>query len=349
MLKKEIVTLVIGSGAGGLGAAVWLKHKSYSHQYMGEDIYNKNAFMVVDGCDKLPMNMHNGVHYLHSVPTLPFESGCKKITLTDGILYNGCITHEPNLNLSLLYSEKVREFQHPSSIMNIGKYNSVFMPKGNSVNDLLEDCYKFAGFENFNFGYWIESIDVALKIAIFRKGDEIFQVHYKNLITTIPLNVLSKMLKIDWIDSLELKCSPVHVSNFEVEKIVPNWMINLYVPDLSTPVYRASILNGICSVESIRPLTKHELHSVRDTLSMFHFKEEEPKTFTWNTGKVVSIDMDDREKLVEILKSHGIYSIGRFGLWNRKLLVDSTINQAKSVVDHLYGEEWTITKDKLVK
>jgi hypothetical protein len=130
---------------------------------------------------------------------------------------------------------------------------------------------------------------------------------------------------------------------------VPNWMINIYIPDLFTAIYRFSILNGICSVESMRELSDHEIASTVSLLNMFHIRQDGVERFTWNTGKVISISIDDRNRLVEALKSVDIYSIGRFGLWNRKLLVDSTIEQAKMVVEHIYGAPWSITKDKLVK
>jgi hypothetical protein len=50
------------------------------------------------------------------------------------------------------------------------------------------------------------------------------------------------------LQELKLEAVPIYITNYKVEKIVPNWMINLYIPDPNTPVYRASILNGICSV-----------------------------------------------------------------------------------------------------
>ena len=66
--------------------------------------------------------------------------------------------------------------------------------------------------------------------------------------------------------------------------------------------------------------------------------------YTWKTGKVISISVDDREKVIENLIKKNIYPIGRFGLWNRKLLVDNTIGQAKMVADCLFGEKNNIIK-----
>ncbi len=319
---RKVKTLVVGAGAGGLGAAAWLK----SH---GED------FLVVDASNGLPLNMHNGVHYLHSIPELPFHTEMKKITLTDGILDSGRIYHTPNLEFSLKYSEKVREIQHPSSIMEIGKDSSVFMPKSNSMNELMNDCYEFSGVENFIFGFRLIGIKKEHKFARFQNGEDFVDVVYENLISTVPLDKMRDLIGDPISESLSLKSSPVYIANYKVERIVPNWMINLYVPDLKTPVYRASILNGICSVESIRELNEHELHSVRDLLNMFHIADGAPEKFTWWTGKVISISVDDREMIERELKKFGIHLVGRFATWNRKLLVDTTINQAKLLVESL--------------
>ena len=247
------------------------------------------------------------------------------------------------MEFSLKYSEKVREIQHPSSIMDIGKHTKVYMPEDNSLNGLVESMHKFSGEENFLFGYWLTNIDIENKIAYFDNKGTVYSVKYDNLISTLPLDKVRKFLKNEYIENLKLNCNPVYITNFKVEKIVPNWMINLYIPNNNTPIYRASILNGICSVESIRELRKGEQYYVREILEMFHLCDEDPQYYSWSTGKVMSISIDDRMKLVDELKKNSVYQIGRFGLWNRKLLVDSTINQAKMVVEHLINENVNIT------
>lgn len=344
MKNKKVETLILGSGAGGLGAACWMKKFG-------------NEFLVIDGCNSLPMNLHNGVHYLHKIPSLPFKTDIKEITLTDGILDDDKIHHIPNLEYSLKYSEKVREIQHPSSIMNIGKENKVFMPSSNSLNDLMAEMYEFAGKENFLFGWWLKELDYKNKIAYFENSEGEFSIRYHFLITTIPLDKLLEKSGLQEIkNSLKLECNTVHITNYKVDKIVPNWMINLYVPDPRTPVYRVSILNNVCSVESIRELTVFEESFVLQLLNMFHIEEREKlQKYEWSTGKVMSISIDERAELIETLGKHHIYSLGRFGLWNRKLMIDSTINQAKKICEYLndispmQGFSWKELKDYLSK
>lgn len=336
METKVINTLILGAGIGGLGAAAWAKKHNL-------------GFMVVEGSKELPMNMHNGVHYLHSIPSLPYDIDLKKITLTDGILYEDKIYHEPNLEFSLKYSEKVREIQHPSSIMDVGKRAEVFLPASNSMNDFLKVMYEFAGEENFTFGYWLKEIDLEDKIAYFDKQGTKLAVHYKNIISTLPLDKFRDLVKIEELNGVDLKCNPVYITNFKVDKIVPNWMINLYIPDPNSPVYRASFLNNICSVESIRELRNHEIYQAIETLKMFHVNEDSAEKYTWNTGKVSSISIDERLKVLDVLINHDIYPVGRFSLWNRKLLMDSTIEQAKMVVEHIINPEWRKLRTRLSK
>ena len=243
--------------------------------------------------------------------------------------------------------------------MDVGKNKEVFIPKTNSINNLIEQMAEYIGKENFLFEYWLKEIDSEKKIAYFQKVktnpdylsiEEELYIDYENLITTIPLDFLGNALENKFIHSLDLKTMPVYITNFKVIDIVPNWLINLYVPERYSPIYRASILNNICSIESMKELDKFDIKNAIDMFFMFALIPDSVEKYTWKTGKIISISIDDRLKIIEKLKEKNIYSIGRFGLWNRKLLMDSTINQAKLVVDFLcQKKEWediinTITK-----
>jgi len=325
MENKKIDTIIIGAGIAGLGAGAWLKGS------------NSN-FIIFESDEKLPMNLHNGVHYFHELPDLPFRIEMKKINLTDGIIDGGKIYHEPNLKYSLKYSKKVREIQHPSSIMDVGKRKSVYIPDSNTADTILEECYNYIGKEKFAFGYKLRAINCEEKIATFEYSGSMIRVEYKNIISAVPLDAFRCLLSYKFIEDLELEFRPVYITNYKLDGIVPNWIINLYIPDMSTPMYRASIMNGACSVESTRELNGTEMADVIAFLDLFHFKDGMPQQFTWETGKVISISMDDRKRLVNELMKKSIYQIGRFGLWNRKLLMDTTIKQAKAVVEFLSGD-----------
>jgi hypothetical protein len=335
----KIETLIIGAGIGGLGASSWLKQ------------LGKN-FMVVDMSEKLPVNMHNGVHYLHKEPDIPVNIGFREITLTDGTFRTNSdgytISHQPNLKDSLEYSMKVREIHHPSSIMDIGKRKTVFMTKGNTLNELVESLYEYSDPSNFRWGWYLSELDIVRKIAIFKTKDgEEEQIQYENCISTLPLTIIQKFFSMNY----NLEARTIFIYNTKVNHIVPNWLINLYIPQAGTSAYRASILNGILSIESNEKLSDKQ---VRDVTGMFkhafHIDDTEIEEYEWKNAKVMSLAIEDREEAVEKMARYNFYQIGRFGLWNRKLLIDSTIEQAKNIVEYICGKKhWFQIKEKIIK
>ena len=323
---RKIEVAVLGAGVGGLGAGCWLKNKGIE-------------FAVFDPAKSVPMNLHNGVHYLHSIPNLPFESSIDKITLTDAILCDGKFYHEPNLQHALDYSKKVRDIQHPSSILSVGKEDKVYMPTGNG-NKLIEEMAEYIGEENFRFSSNVFEIDTQNKIIKIKTDSKIEEWQYESIISTIPLNSMYEIAKIEGKET-DFIYNSIHITNYGVRNIVPNWMINIYIPSPDVSIYRASILNGICSVESIEELSSTEINKiVPNILNMFDLHSyRKHQSYEWKNGKIMSISIKQREKVIKDFSEKGIFQIGRFGLWNRKLLIDTTINQAHAVVEYIkYGD-----------
>lgn len=322
---EKIEVIVMGAGVGGLGAGSWLKNKGLQ-------------FKIIDPGKTIPMNLHNGVHYLHSIPHLPFEHNIDSITLTDAILDGGKFYHEPNLQHSLDYSEKVRDIQHPSSIMDVGKNKSVYMPSGD-CNSLIKKMVQYIGDENIQLNSWISHIDKDSKVVTIQSPKGVTDYEYDQIISTIPLDKMMDLLDISHPD-IDFIHNSIHITNYKVSNIVPNWLINLYIPSKEISIYRASILNGICSVESVQELSETEISKrIPSLLHMFDFNlASKATTYEWKNGKIMSISRQQRESIIKALHVYGIYQIGRFGLWNRKLLIDSTINQSFFVVEHIkYG------------
>jgi len=323
----KIKNVILGAGVGGLGAGCWMKY------------YKKN-FVVIERLSEVPMNLHNGVHYLHSIPELPFDAKLKSITLTDGVLTkDGRIRHQPELQDALMYSEKVRSIQHPSSIYEVGTRTSVFVPKSNSMNDYIAQMVEFIDKKNFMLGTEVASIDLNWKEIIVKNKEKEQSIEFENLISTIPLNIFFKLAKDKEFNTLNFISTPINVTNFKVERIVPNWLINIYVPDPKQKVYRMSILNNIASIESISKLEQIDYRLVKELFKMFHICLDSPKEYSWESGKIVSLDIDTRDKIFNHFTPMGVFLIGRFGCWNNKLLIDATINQAKEVCKYINMEK----------
>lgn len=322
-MKTKYKIVIVGAGAGGLGAGCWAK-------------FFEQDFIIIDAAKELPLNLHNGVHYLHSIPYLPFGPDIKEITLTDGILCrNGSIKHHPDLLDCLQYSEKVREEQHPSSIMEVGKRDRVFLPPTNSLNSLLKEMYDYIGKEKFEFDRAVIQIKSRSIVTAGKEG--VKEYGFDFLLSTMPLdNLLDHLYK---EEDIELKNKKIHITNIKINRIVPNWLINLYIPDPSNSVYRVSILNNLASVESETELSNEEVESLKKLLEMFYLDTKSIQRYNWEKGKLISISYDERKKLVNELYEKNIFSFGRFGLWNRKLLVHSTISQAASIVNYIFSKE----------
>jgi len=115
---------------------------------------------------------------------------------------------------------------------------------------------------------------------------------------------------------------------------------------LKEKVYRASILNNAMSVESVDELNPDDILNLKKLFKMFYLDVSDPIKYEWKQGKIISISMDERRALIEKFLEKDIYTIGRFGLWNNKLLMDATIGQAKSVIDCITKP---IDKKELIK
>ena len=331
--KNHYDLIIIGSGIGGLATACWVKQRALN-------------FLVIEINKELMLNLKYGVHYLHTIPDLPFDADLKSIVLTDGILKeDGTISHTPNLKDVLEYSEKVREIQHPSSIFEVGKRDKVFIPKSNSLDNLILSMYEYAGPENFLFDTEVCNIDLDRKILYKKKNGAEYELECKNIVSTIPIGKLLDLTP-NLTKKPALYCRPIRTVNVKVNKIVPNWLINLYVPSLKEKVYRASILNNTMSVESVDELNPDDILNLKKLFKMFYLDVSDPIKYEWKQGKIISISMDERRALIEKFLEKDIYTIGRFGLWNNKLLMDATIGQAKSVIDCITKP---IDKKELIK
>lgn len=319
-MKTKI--LIIGSGIGGLASGASLKEK------------NETDFLIVDKCKELPMNLSNGVHYLHSNDFgTPFPFELKKITAveeiwdprTDVFKKTSCI---PDM---MEYSMKVMGMRHPSSIGDPGTREwDTFLPMSNNMNDLLKGYYDYIGEKHFLWDQKLERVDEEKKTAYFE--NEI--IEYEHMITTAPLNSFIKMCfrKTD----LEFKYTPVFVTNYKTTNIVANWLLGLYVSDPQFPPYRITVLNNIISMESVKEMTRTEEEIVKYHLGRyFEYSLDTGQKYTWETGRIFGLSKEERDKLVSSFERSGIHLLGRFARWDGKLLLDTTILQAKEIIDKI--------------
>ncbi len=321
---SKVKHLIIGCGIGGLAAAAELKAAG------------QEDFWVVDKCEQLPMNLHSGVHYLHTADLhLPFAFEVKEIISTEEI-WNPRKdefkkqSHVPEM---IDYSMKLMGLRHPSSIMDPGNRDwKTYIPLSNNMNDLLLSFQTYIGIDKFVFSAQLIKIDTVERVATFNYPcGESFSIRYENLISTAPLKTFGKITDIEF--DCEFKHSPLYIVNYATTNIVPNWLVSLYIADDKFPVYRITIMNNIMSMESLSRLTSAEEHITKYHLDRyFEYSLETREDYVWETGRIWGIDKTKREEIVKRYGERGIYLIGRFGTWDGKLIMDTTILQAKETV-----------------
>lgn len=315
--------LIIGSGIGGLASGATLKEK-------GEE-----SFVIVDKCKELPLNLSNGVHYLHSNDFgTPFPFELQKITAVEEIWDPRTdefkkVSHIPEM---VEYSLKVMNLRHPSSIQDPGTRSwDTFLPMSNDMNDLLKHYHKYIGEENFIFDLELESVDEDKKIAKFKSGTTI---EYEYMITTTPLDKFIKSCGRE--TDLTFKSIPVYIVNYKTDRIVANWLLGIYISDPQFPPYRITILNNIISMESIKEMTRTEEEIVKYHLGRyFDYTLESGQKYTWETGRIFGLSKEQRDKIIYDFAKKDIHLLGRFATWNGKLLLDTTITQAKMIVNSI--------------
>ena len=318
----ETKVLIIGAGIGGLAAGAELKSKGETN------------FVIIDKSPSVPRNLHNGSHYLHSIDFgTPFPFKFKKIPLTEEIwnTRTNTFTKSATFDEVIEYSKKIMENKrHITYITEIGKVREVYCPDDNNMDSLIDAYVDYIGKEHFVFGENVESIyydakEVHTNTAVYC---------YENLISTMPLDALYKVS--EEVCPYELKNKVLYITNFKNCNIVNNWMIILYMTDLKLPVFRISTMNGILSMESMRELTHDDdviiKYLIGDT---FDYELNSKTSFRWETGRIFGLTSEEREQITLRFAQKRVYLVGRFANWNGKLRMDTTILQAKEIVNKI--------------
>lgn len=321
----KVKTLILGSGIGGLAAGAALKANG------------EHDFIIVDRTPSLPMNLHNGLHYLHSSDfPKPFHFDFKKVTLTEEVWnvrkdeFTKCAT----LPQMFEYSKKIMEnLRHPSSIMDPGKRQEVWVPESNNMNDLLQAYHDYIGEEKFIWSSDLNQINIEKhKIAFGEMGDEI---EYENCISTIPINVFEKLSGVR--TGNDFKHKTIYITNYKTTNIVSNWLIVLYISDPKFKPYRMTVMNGILSMESIDPMTPDDKVIVKYHCDdLFDYDLSSENSYAWDTGRIFGLTPDERKTMIDAFAKKDIHLLGRFATWNGKTLMDSTIRDANKITELLH-------------
>jgi hypothetical protein len=230
----------------------------------------------------------------------------------------------------LEYSLKLMNLRHPSSIMDPGNRQwETYLPESNNMNDLLTSFYTYVGEDKFLWNSELQWIDLKNKIAHINND---FDIEYDNLISTIPLGLLFKLSDIE--HNYKFNSKSINITNYRTENIVANWLISIYISDTKFPPFRITILNNNMSMESMSKLThEQEIITKYHLERYFDYDLTTKEEYTWETGRIFGLSTSEREQIIEIMKEHNVYLLGRYATWDGKMLMDTTIKQANKIIN----------------
>lgn len=152
------------------------------------------------------------------------------------------------------------------------------------------------------------------------------------LISTLPLPVLIGKFKLDAQMPVDATAhAPIYVTTIDFTHC--DLYQTVYFPELTTPVYRASMTGNQMIIEAMRPITHEMARNVVDTFGLGGGSVHSIGLFNMEQriGKFTPLDDDYRKQLMyDITQSLGIYSLGRHATW-RKIILDDVVHDIKQI------------------
>lgn len=227
--------------------------------------------------------------------------------------------HEPNIQLSNLYSHKVAGGYFDRSIWKTDAVDRYIAPE-DFILQLIEQ--------------------VGDRVEWETPVEELPDHH--PIISTIPMNALLKLAGIEVKKGVLFKFSPIRVQRFRVKDA--DVFQTIYYPSPSTSVYRASITGNLLIIESVDDMqsTSNELTEVLDSFGLVEDDIEViDKNHKQSYGKIAPIDEPFRRFVVENLShQYGVYSLGRFATW-RNILLDDVLQDLNVIKKLVNADSYT--------
>lgn len=231
----------------------------------------------------------------------------RKVTVRKGIWMDGA-NQPASIRLANMYSWKVRGVLTENSVWNLAASERFIAPE--DLHAILADiCGTRVSWE-----YNVTSKDLREYYATRRA-----------IVNTSPLPVLLDMLGIP--SELNFAHAPILVSRYRIADCDLHQTI--YFPDPDHSVYRATLTGDLLTVER----TEQTAMTYEDAMVAEAFGLSEPIALKLghiafaphrqSFGKIAPVPDGPRKSLLHRLtQDHGIYSLGRFGIWKNILLDD---------------------------
>lgn len=150
------------------------------------------------------------------------------------------------------------------------------------------------------------------------------------VISTLPLSVLVDKFKLDaQLPKEALHSNQIYVTTVNVAHC--DLYQTIYFPELSNPVYRASITGNQIIIESMLTIGRTRVEDVVETFGISGGWEITSLNFEQKIGKFEPLEEEHRKQLMyDITTSLGIYSLGRHATW-RKILLDDVVQDINQI------------------
>lgn len=150
------------------------------------------------------------------------------------------------------------------------------------------------------------------------------------VISTLPLSVLVSKFKLDaQLPKEALHSNPIYVTTVNVAHC--DLYQTIYFPELSNPVYRASVTGNQIIIESMLTIGRTRIEDTIETFGISGGWSITSLNFEQKIGKFNPLEENYRKQLMyDITSALGIYSLGRHATW-RKILLDDVVNDIQRI------------------
>lgn len=150
------------------------------------------------------------------------------------------------------------------------------------------------------------------------------------VISTLPLSVLVDKFNLDaQLPKEALHSNPIYVTTVDVEHC--DLYQTIYFPELSNPVYRASITGNQIIIESMLTIGRTRIEDTIETFGISGGWSIASLNFEQKIGKFNPLEENYRKQLMyDITTALGIYSLGRHATW-RKILLDDVVQDIQRI------------------
>ena len=237
----------------------------------------------------------------------------KKVKVYKNIYFNGEFV-VPNIQHMNLYSNKVTGSYYDRSIANLKTEERWIAPEG--FHEMLVSMCEGRVFFNHTV------------------TDKAEFVEHNTVISTIPIDVMAKILGIDLF--IERQKTAIYVTKIWIPD--SDLQQTIYYPDDKSAVYRATMTGDMLRVEAMKQIYEADIQYVYHSFGISGSDMDSDMVVNHKQpiGKLLPFDEQLRRTFVrEWTEKYRIYSLGRFATWRNILLDDvlKDIHQIRKMVN----------------